>query len=210
MPGRGWKWKSRLPEAPNLLLSWNFSVSGTSWWVRSSAQLPAEGRRAGRWHVQKLSLGLRDSSVCLAPSIHPPSIPIPYGASRCCSESQPVSPSEGTVLLMKGGGESSWHRDLQWLTQAKPNWKQNEVQISLTEHPQVALATEEGMLGKRMGFGVKLGGYQDFPFPFGNDSKHCAQGLAGLGDWKQATFGSICFGLWHSTWHCASQSGKLD
>lgn len=46
----------------------------------------------------------------------------------------------------------------------------------------MALATEEGMLGERMGFGVKLGGYQDFPFPFGNDSKHCVQGQAGLGD----------------------------
>lgn len=37
------------------------------------------------------------------------------------------------------------------------------------------------MLGERMGFGVKLGGYQDYLFPFGSDSKQRAQGLAGLG-----------------------------
>lgn len=104
MPGRGWKWKSHDCEKPhNLFLSWNFSVSATYWWVRSSAQLPAEGRRAGRWHAQKLSLGLRDSSVCLAPSILPPTQPAIHSHSLWCQQM------------------------LQWVTACFPLWRSSSV-----------------------------------------------------------------------------------
>lgn len=87
MPGRGWEQKNHYCQKPhNHLLSWNFSVRATYWWVRSSAQLPAEATKAGIWHVQKLSLGLRDSSVCLAPSIHPATQPASHSHSLWCQQ----------------------------------------------------------------------------------------------------------------------------